>query len=183
MKKIIHFAVAVLFLTNTLQAQTVDSCQSETFLRTLGNAGNLEIGLTLCASGDGNLYASGIQGNQTMLLKVSPTGKALWSRSLALASQQPCLVNEMIVDSDGMLVVAGLERAGSTNPGAECPGPTHANHANHANRSRNRFTKHDVGSAIAQRPVPTGDSPHRRIAHGPNVCAGTLISSATFAFQ
>ena len=180
MKKTIHLTAAVLFLTTALQAQNVDSCQSETFLRTLGDGSSLEIGLTICASGDGNLYASGIHGNQTMLLKVSPTGKALWSRSLALAAQQPCLVNEMIVDSDGMLVVAGLETAVSINPGAECPGPTHANHAN---RSRNRFTKYNVEHPIAQRPVPTGDSPHRRIAHGPNVCAGTLISSATFAFQ
>lgn len=107
MKKIFHLA-ASLFLTTMLHAQT-DPCQSETFLRTFGNSSTLEVGLTLCPAGDGNLYASGVQGNQTVLQKITPTGSILWSRSFVFASQLPCLINEMMVDSDGKLVVAGLE--------------------------------------------------------------------------
>ncbi len=108
MKKILHLAVALLF-TNMLHAQTTDSCQSETFLRTFGTSSTLEVGLTLCPSGDGNIYASGVQGSETVLQKITPTGSVLWSRSFAFASHLPCLINEMIVDSDGKLVVAGLE--------------------------------------------------------------------------
>ncbi len=108
MKKFLHLAASLLFAT-ILHAQTANPCQSETFLRTFGASNTIDAGLTLCPSGDGNLYASGVQDSRTVIQKLTPTGNVIWSRSFVFASQLPCLVNEMIVDSDGKLVVAGLE--------------------------------------------------------------------------
>ncbi len=113
MRRIFYLAWGLL-LTAALQAQT--NCNTETFFRTFGSAGSTEAGLTLTPSGDGNLYASGIQDNQTMLLKLSPAGDVLWSRSFNLSTDLPCVINEMFVDGSGMLVAAGIET--DTQPNA-----------------------------------------------------------------
>ncbi len=114
MKRILYLALG-LFLTATLPAQT--PCNSESFLRTFTSNSSIGVGLTLCASGDGNLYASGTEDNRTTLLKVTPAGDVIWSRSFSLDVLVPVAISEMIVDSDGMLVAAGI-RAGlqQTNP-------------------------------------------------------------------
>ncbi len=106
MRRIFYLAWGLL-LTAALQAQT--NCNTETFFRTFGAAGRTEVGLTLTPSGDGNLYASGVQDNQTVLLKLTPAGDVLWSRSFNLNNDLPCVINEMFVDASGMLVAAGIE--------------------------------------------------------------------------
>ena len=106
MRRTLYLAWGML-LTTALHAQI--NCNTETFFRTFGSPTTSEVGLTLCPSGDGNLYASGIQDAQTVLLKLSPTGDVLWSRAFALNTQTPCVINEMFVDAAGMLVAAGIE--------------------------------------------------------------------------
>ncbi len=106
MKRILYLAWG-LFLTATLQAQT--PCNSESFLKTFTSNNSIGIGLTLCASGDGNIYASGTEDNRTTILKVTPAGDIIWSRSFSVDVLLPVGISEMIVDSDGMLVAAGIQ--------------------------------------------------------------------------
>ncbi|MEO6037950.1 MAG: HYR domain-containing protein, partial [Saprospiraceae bacterium] len=113
MRRTLYLALGML-LTIALHAQT--NCNTDTFLRTFGGSTTTEVGLTLCASGDGNLYASGVQDNQTVLLKLSPAGDVLWSRSFTLTTLTPCVINEMSVDADGMLIAAAIET--DTQPNA-----------------------------------------------------------------
>ena len=113
MRRIFYLAWSML-LTTALHAQI--NCNTETFLRTFGATSSTEVGLTLCPSGDGNLYASGVEDNQTVLLKLSPSGDVLWSRAFHLNSELPCVINEMFVDGNGMLVAAGIET--DTQPNA-----------------------------------------------------------------
>ncbi len=108
MKKVLYFMAGLLFAVS-LCAQAPNLCPSKAFFQTFGTDSTLEVGITLCPSADSNLYASGVQGNRTLLMKLGPTGNVIWSRAFTLASQKPCLINEMIVDSEGMLVAAGLE--------------------------------------------------------------------------
>ena len=106
MKRILYLAWGLL-LTATLHAQT--PCNSESFLKTFTSNSSIGVGLTLCASGDGNLYASGLEENRTVLLKLTPNGDVIWSRSFSLDPIVPVAISEMIVDSDGMLVAAGIQ--------------------------------------------------------------------------
>lgn len=106
MKRILYLAWG-LFFAATLNAQT--PCNSESFLKTFTNSNTVGIGLTLCASGDGNLYASGLEDNRTTLMKLTTDGDIIWSRSFSVDALLPCAINEMIVDSDGILVAAGIQ--------------------------------------------------------------------------
>ena len=108
MKRIMYLVWGML-IAASLHAQTNPSCNTQSFFRTFGDDGNVETGLTLCAAGDGNLYASGVKNNKTLLLKLTPDGDVLWSRSFTLDSVIPCIINEMVVDDAGMLVAAGIQ--------------------------------------------------------------------------
>ena len=78
MRRTMYLAWGIL-LTTALHAQIITPpCNTETFFRTFGAESSTEVGLTLCPSGDGNLYASGVQENQTILLKLTPSGDVLW---------------------------------------------------------------------------------------------------------
>ncbi len=106
--------------TYTIQFSTTvppGQCNASSFLKTFTNNSTFGTGQTLCASGDGNLYASGLEGNRTTILKVNPNGDVLWSRSFVINDLSACAISEMIVDSDGMLVAAGIQAGvNQTNP-------------------------------------------------------------------
>jgi hypothetical protein len=69
---------------------------------------NLEAGLALCPSGDGNIYAAGAYEGNLALLKLNPAGNILYQRIFDIAVGEPDQVNEIMVDSDGNIAGCGV---------------------------------------------------------------------------
>ena len=102
-----------LFFAIAASAQSPDICAPRTFFKEIGGLEDMwTFGTTLCLSDDSNLYLSvdrvTSNGRRPVLMKITPTGKVLWSR-LFLRHDSPHAIHitDMIVDSEGMLFVAG----------------------------------------------------------------------------
>ncbi len=96
-----------------------DTCsKTVSFLKRLGQRGVYERGGAMCASGDGNFYLSGERWTQTLLLKVTPDGDVLWSRTFKPIPSFETVITQLIEDSDGMLAGCGIVNPDSTSPEA-----------------------------------------------------------------
>lgn len=79
-----------------------------TWIKTAGVNGLLEGGTNIIRAADGNFYLSGYRGDSTLLMKMTPDGLLLWTRSFKFTSGTDELVSQLIEDSDGNLVGCGL---------------------------------------------------------------------------
>ncbi|MBL7798673.1 MAG: PQQ-binding-like beta-propeller repeat protein [Saprospiraceae bacterium] len=110
-KHLTTVVLALLALQISL-AQVPDSCHPNTFLKLLGEPGEVENHSALCAAPDGNLYLAGLKGTRTAISKMTPDGEFLWTRSFLQPSFEPVIVAEIIVDSEGMIVGSGHRSRG-----------------------------------------------------------------------
>ncbi len=103
-------------------AQNNNLCVPTTFLKEINHPSQSTYisSQALCASGDGNLYM-GVEwrafGPNSLLIKMTPTGKVLWSRQLFWDEYSYFLttITQIVLDSDGMLVISGFYQPGAAN--------------------------------------------------------------------
>lgn len=61
-----------------------DTCLlAKSFFKKIGEQGVYETGTAICTAADGNLYIAGEKGEKSLLMKVTPSGVVLWSRTFA----------------------------------------------------------------------------------------------------
>ncbi len=88
----------------------IENCSVDcenTYLETIGTVGQNESGSGMVPSGDGNFYISGHQGEDVMIIKMSPDGEEIWTRTMNLTSKIRERIYDMILDADGYLVACG----------------------------------------------------------------------------
>ena len=85
----------------------------DTWIRRFGLNNVSEGGTNLIASPDGNFYLNGYRGDSTLLMKMTPDGQLLWSRSFKFSSGSVERVSQIIVDTDGNLVGCGMFDGGN----------------------------------------------------------------------
>ncbi len=88
----------------------IENCGSDcedTWFQTLGDPLLDEGGLGMIPSGDGNFYVKGFQDDNILLMKMTPEGALLWSRTFKLTTQPRERLYELILDSEGFLIGAG----------------------------------------------------------------------------
>lgn len=96
-----------------------DSClKAKSFVKVIGQSGVNERGGVLCASADGNFYLSGERNSESLLMKVTPNGKVLWTRLFKPVPAYKTVITDLIEDSDGMLAGCGIVHPDTTNPEA-----------------------------------------------------------------
>lgn len=96
-----------------------DTCSKTlTFLKTIGQAGVPERGSVICPASDGNFYLGGERGNQSLIVKVTPDGKVLWSHAFQPVAGLPVRITDLIEDSDGMLAGCGIVHPDTLSPEA-----------------------------------------------------------------
>lgn len=108
MKSIQTILIAYLLGCMQVFAQSgsqVDSC-NQTWLKLLGEPGSYELGITLCPSKDGNLYATGTTQDSAVLLKIDPAGKIIWTRYFDFFPGYD-RITYLSIDSEGMLLGCG----------------------------------------------------------------------------
>ena len=108
MKKAVSLLTISLVFVAAIFAQTgqpPDSCQN-TWLKLWGKPGTIERGITLCPTGDGNLYVTGTTPDSALLLKVNPDGDVIWARSFDFFPGFD-RISHLTLDSDGMLLGCG----------------------------------------------------------------------------
>lgn len=81
------------------------TCQSETYVKTLGTE-NVR-GLGIYDSHDGNFYLSGLKKDSALITKITPGGDVLWARAFDIQAGVRDIITELIIDSDGMVVGCG----------------------------------------------------------------------------
>jgi hypothetical protein len=97
-------ATYVLILDETFP----DTCaKTQSFLKSLGEAGIVERGEVICAAADGNFYIGGTKDSESLLMKVTPNGEVLWSRTFRPDPLLTMQFSDLIEDSDGMLAGCG----------------------------------------------------------------------------
>lgn len=93
-----------------------DSCETAaSFLKKYGEPDKYDAGNVLCASADGNLYIAGEKEGECLLMKVSPSGKVLWSRVFRPDPLLHTHISWLIEDSEGMLAGCGIVGEGDIN--------------------------------------------------------------------
>ncbi|MCC6462004.1 MAG: HYR domain-containing protein [Saprospiraceae bacterium] len=88
-------------LTAQQPSAALQSTESTFFMQT-----NAERGYAICPSGDGNFYIAGRKDNQVLLQKMTPDGAFLFSRKINVSDGLPDVVADLIVDSEGMVLLA-----------------------------------------------------------------------------
>jgi hypothetical protein len=83
------------------------SCAANTFLKTLGEPGENVQGFGVYDSQDGNLYLTGMKQDSAMIVKMTPTGTVLWTRTLDVVAGVNDRITELIVDTEGRIVGCG----------------------------------------------------------------------------
>ncbi len=93
-----------------------DTCETAaSFLKKYGEQDKYDVGNVLCASADGNLYIAGEKEGECLLMKVSPSGKVLWSRVFRPDPLLNTHISCLIEDSEGMLTGCGIVGEGDIN--------------------------------------------------------------------
>ncbi len=93
-----------------------EGCESRTFVREIGDELTDEGGQTIIPSSDGNFYIGGHRDSDALILKVAPSGDILWQVSLhSVIGTNLDKINDMLLDSDGMLVITGFGGASLQN--------------------------------------------------------------------
>lgn len=93
-----------------------DTCsESESFVKYLGTDPDSERGNVIFPAADGNLYIAGEQGTNSLLMKVTPGGAVLWSRSFQPVPQATAHITDLVEDSDGMLAGSAIVGDGNFN--------------------------------------------------------------------
>lgn len=95
------------------------TCEDSTFVKTIGQPGINEEGTVIIPSGDGNFYIGAAYYGQPYLLKMTPGGVMLWQYYIPIGSDNVVnvIITDMIVDSEGMLVVCGFGGGIQTSEG------------------------------------------------------------------
>lgn len=93
------------------------ACNAETYIKTLGSPDGDVRGYGVYDSKDGNLYITGSKQDSVLLLKMSPAGTLIWSRTFDVNNGVEDYLSDLIVDSEGM--IAGLGQSGPFQPGAK----------------------------------------------------------------
>jgi gliding motility-associated-like protein len=88
-------------------AAPAQSLNDTSFFKLFGLPGQLTRGYTLCPTGDGNIYATGSRNGRILLIKMTPGGTVLWSRSIDAGGEPTANVAQIIVDSEGKIVGCG----------------------------------------------------------------------------
>ncbi|MBL7804083.1 MAG: gliding motility-associated C-terminal domain-containing protein [Saprospiraceae bacterium] len=86
---------------------TDGGCEN-TWIKRYGLNNFFEGGNNLIASSDGNFYLNGYRLDSTQLMKMTPDGVLLWSRSFKFTSGAEERVSQFFEDSDGNLVGCGF---------------------------------------------------------------------------
>lgn len=92
------------------------NCNSETYIKTVAFPDADARGYGIYDSKDGNLYITGSKQDSVLILKMSPAGTLIWSRTFDVNSGLDDYLSDLIVDSEGM--IAGLGQSGTFQPGA-----------------------------------------------------------------
>ncbi|MCC7466880.1 MAG: choice-of-anchor L domain-containing protein, partial [Saprospiraceae bacterium] len=91
-------------------------CNAETYIKTVAFSGNEVRGYGIYDSKDGNLYITGSKQDSVVLIKMSPAGTPIWSRTFDVHTGASDYISDLLVDSEGM--IAGLGQSGDIQPGA-----------------------------------------------------------------
>jgi hypothetical protein len=100
--QVLFFVITTMGVSYSQTSSSQDTCKGNTFVKTLGNSGTIERGLTICPSGDGNFYLTASKPDSALILKINPEGGIIWKRSFDIAPGYDN-ITQLIVDSDGML--------------------------------------------------------------------------------
>ena len=91
------------------------NCDAETYIKTVGIPEVEVRGYGVYHSGDGNLYITGSKQDSVVILKMSPAGTPIWSRTFDIQPGITDYISDLLVDSEGM--IAGLGQSGEVQPG------------------------------------------------------------------
>ena len=100
--------IQLIFCSLTFQITAQTTCTS-TFVKTIGSAISNESGYSLAMDDVQKvIYVGGSINDSTMLVKVNADGEILWSRTFDVIPVHIERVIALILDSDGMLCLAGM---------------------------------------------------------------------------
>ncbi len=92
-----------------------ECCESQTFVKTIGDAEFDEGGSTVIPSGDGGLFVAGYYDNESLIMKMTAFGELIWARKFDFVSGFDRL-NYIFLDSDNYLVGCGHNSSNENNP-------------------------------------------------------------------
>ncbi|MBV6438623.1 MAG: hypothetical protein EPGJADBJ_00247 [Saprospiraceae bacterium] len=93
-----------------------DTCsETRRFFKLLGEQANFERGNVLIPAADGNFYIAGEKDVQSLLMKVTPEGEVLWSRSFQPVPTLTTHITDLVEDSEGMLAGSAIAGEGDIN--------------------------------------------------------------------
>ncbi len=84
-----------------------DCCVNQTYVKALGDSNSNEGGTTIIPSGDGNLFLTGFKGTSALIIKMSPAGDPIWTRSFKFTNNLSDRISSMKLDSDNNLIGCG----------------------------------------------------------------------------
>ncbi len=93
-----------------------DCCTDQTFVQTFGTDDQDEGGSSIIRTNDGNLFVTGYREDSVLLIKMSPVGTAIWTRSFKFTGGAN-RVNDIFIDSDNYLVACGYTTVGGSLQG------------------------------------------------------------------
>ncbi len=92
-----------------LDLSVPDTCLvSKSFLKKIGQNLSAERGQVILPASDGNFYLAGEKNNLSFIMKVTPNGAVLWTRTFQPAPPLATSITDLIEDSDGMLAGCGI---------------------------------------------------------------------------
>lgn len=96
-----------------VQIPICDDCKNpSTFFRTMGRVDRSELGYSLCAASDGNVYLAGRQGRNPMIAKMTPNGEMIWVRNFPAGTfLETVELAQILEDQEGKIVICGTEGA------------------------------------------------------------------------
>ncbi len=102
-----------------LDATFPDTCSKNTgFLKVIGQAGVEERSSVICTAADGNFYLAGERQQESLLMKIDPDGRVLWTRVFRPLPNTSVRITDLLEDSDGMLTGCGIVSPDTSAPEA-----------------------------------------------------------------